>query len=161
MTSFYKKFYFFIFALLSVSAYAQNTEVVVKISNIEWIKGSLMISLSNDSLAFAQFTDQIPTRFKKVRVKAHQQEIRFQNLKPGYYALAVFQDLNQNDSLDSRRFGIPIEPFGFSNNVLARFRPPSFKKASFYLKANQSITQSIHLIYHKPKSAKNVKPKNK
>ncbi len=161
MASFYKRFYLFLFLLLTVSAFAQNTEVVLKVSNIEWIKGSLMISLNKDSLSFAKFKNRTPIRFKKVKVKAHNQEFIFKNLKPGYYAIAVFQDLNQNDTLDTKRFGIPIEPFGFSNNALARFRPPSFKKASFYLAAHQSITQTIHLIYHKPKSAKNENSKNK
>ena len=54
-------------------------------------------------------------------------ELRIQNVEPGDYAIAVFQDLNGNGRID-RPFFIPTEPFGFSNDV-GRSGPPRFEAA--------------------------------
>ncbi len=54
-------------------------------------------------------------------------ELRIQNVEPGDYAVAVFQDLNGNGRID-RPFFIPTEPFGFSNDV-GRSGPPRFEAA--------------------------------
>ena len=54
-------------------------------------------------------------------------ELRIQNVAPGEYAVAVFQDLNGNGRID-RPFFIPTEPYGFSNDV-GRCGPPRFEAA--------------------------------
>ena len=51
-------------------------------------------------------------------------------LAPGRYVIAVFQDLDGNGTLSTGAFGIPKEPFGFSNNARVRFGPPSFDAAA-------------------------------
>lgn len=52
-------------------------------------------------------------------------------LAPGEWAVAVSQDLNNNDKLDKNFLGIPTEPFAFSNNVKPRLSAPSFKECKF------------------------------
>jgi uncharacterized protein (DUF2141 family) len=46
-------------------------------------------------------------------------------------AVAVFQDIDGNGSLSKNKFGIPTEPYGFSNDVRGLFGPPSFSQAAF------------------------------
>ncbi len=52
-------------------------------------------------------------------------------LKEGFYAIACFQDVNQNDKLDKNLFGIPTEPYGFSNDFRPKFKAPSFDQCKF------------------------------
>ncbi len=57
--------------------------------------------------------------------------IQVPNVPFGTYAVASYQDVNNNGKMD-KRLGYPLEPFGFSNNV----RPtilgaPSFDKTKF------------------------------
>jgi uncharacterized protein (DUF2141 family) len=52
-------------------------------------------------------------------------------LAPGEWAVAVSQDLNNNDKLDKNFLGIPTEPFAFSNNVKPRLAAPSFQECKF------------------------------
>lgn len=52
-------------------------------------------------------------------------------LAPGQYALAVYQDLNDDGSLTKGLFGAPVEPYGFSNNARGRLGPPSFQASAF------------------------------
>lgn len=52
-------------------------------------------------------------------------------LPVGEWAVALTQDVNDNDKLDKNFLGIPTEPFAFSNNVKPRFAAPSFKECKF------------------------------
>jgi uncharacterized protein (DUF2141 family) len=53
------------------------------------------------------------------------------DLAPGEWAVAVSQDINNNDKLDKNFLGIPTEPFAFSNNVKPRLSAPSFQQCTF------------------------------
>jgi uncharacterized protein (DUF2141 family) len=64
------------------------------------------------------------------------------------YALAVYQDMNENGQLDKNALGIPTEPYAFSNNPVVKWRAPTFKDAAVRLnQTEQSI--SITLKYWK------------
>ena len=52
----------------------------------------------------------------------------FENVPVGSYALSVIHDENENFELDSNFFGIPKEGFGFGNDAMGSFGPPSFEK---------------------------------
>ncbi|MDB2408843.1 DUF2141 domain-containing protein [Crocinitomicaceae bacterium] len=55
----------------------------------------------------------------------------------------MFHDKNNNGKLDKNAFGIPLEPYGFSQNARARFSAPSFNDAKIVLDGNQSIEITI------------------
>ena len=55
----------------------------------------------------------------------------FENIPHGDYALKVFHDENENQKLDTNFIGMPKEKFGFSNDAMGRFGPPSFEQARF------------------------------
>jgi uncharacterized protein (DUF2141 family) len=57
------------------------------------------------------------------------QSVTLAGLVPGRYAIAVYVDENGNGRLDRGMFGIPSEPYGFSNGG-GQFGPPPFDKAS-------------------------------
>jgi uncharacterized protein (DUF2141 family) len=60
-------------------------------------------------------------------------------------AIAVYQDIDGNGKLSKNKFGIPTEPYGFSNNARGVFGPPSFSQASFELRANSQEIQPIEI----------------
>ena len=62
------------------------------------------------------------------------------DLKPGTYAITVFQDMNANEELDTNFIGIPKEPYGFSNNVMGTFGPPSFEQSKFEVKGETTLS---------------------
>ncbi len=63
------------------------------------------------------------------------------NLPPGDYAVAVYQDLNDNKKIDKNILGIPTEPFAFSNNVRPVVSAPTFKQCKVSLgKPEQAIS---------------------
>jgi uncharacterized protein (DUF2141 family) len=52
---------------------------------------------------------------------------------PGYYAVALFHDENDDHHLNTNALGIPTEGYGFSNNPTLYFGPPDLGKVRFSL----------------------------
>jgi uncharacterized protein (DUF2141 family) len=55
------------------------------------------------------------------------------DLAPGTYAIKFYHDVNDNKKMDSNPFGMPTEPYGFSNNAKGNFGPARWDKAAFEL----------------------------
>ena len=81
--------------------------------------------------------NQRATRTLATAVEHPTAEVLIENLPEGTYAAAVFQDLNGDEILNRGSFGIPSEPYGFSNNARGNFGPPSFRAAAFQLTMDQ------------------------
>jgi uncharacterized protein (DUF2141 family) len=62
--------------------------------------------------------------------------LRFTNLQPEEYAVAVFQDRNNDGKLDMTLGKIPTEPWGLSNDTRPLDRPPTFEEAKFAVPAD-------------------------
>ncbi|WP_426027001.1 DUF2141 domain-containing protein [Brevundimonas sp. TWP2-3-4b2] len=50
---------------------------------------------------------------------------RFENLPAGDYAMRAFHDVNGNGQMDTNPFGMPTEPYAFSNNARGNMGPAS------------------------------------
>jgi len=66
--------------------------------------------------------------------------LNIDELPAGRYAVAVYVDKNANGKLDRGMFGIPSEPYGFSNGG-GSFGPPSYDDAAFDLSAGATAIQ--------------------
>ncbi|PJJ48549.1 DUF2141 domain-containing protein [Hymenobacter chitinivorans] len=66
------------------------------------------------------------------------------DLPNGEWAVALTQDLNDNDLVDKNFMGIPTEPYAFSNNVRPKLAPPEFDECKFVVNgAAQVVTISM------------------
>ncbi|MDZ4775998.1 MAG: DUF2141 domain-containing protein [Alphaproteobacteria bacterium] len=63
---------------------------------------------------------------------------------PGRYALKIYHDVNNDGGLNRAAYGMPTEPYGFSNNADGRFGPPAFDLAEFDIAA-EGAAQTITL----------------
>lgn len=64
-------------------------------------------------------------------------------LPPGEYAIAAYQDLNENQKLDAGIFHIPKEPYGFSNNYRPGMSAPKYEGCRIRVAGDANCT--IHL----------------
>ena len=138
------KNWWFIFLLLqSFSAF--GIDLKIEVQNIKSNQGAIKIALFPEGSDFPN--DYNSAQESAVvyveNLKAH---YTFENLKSGIYAIALFHDLNQNDNLDTNFAGIPLEPFGLSNNPRL-FGKPTFKKCKFELNQDQMITIQLKKIF--------------
>jgi uncharacterized protein (DUF2141 family) len=120
---------------------AQQT-LTIKITNIKNDEGQIAVALYNSEKDFMKTRYQGKTT-KSVKGEV---EIAFENIPSGSYSLSVMHDANVNEKLDSNLFGIPKEGFGFSNNAMGTFGPPSFEKAKVEVSSPKSISIAMRYM---------------
>jgi len=66
------------------------------------------------------------------------------DLPAGEYGIKMFHDVDGDGKMSMNPFGMPTEPFAFSNNAPARFGPAVWADAKFKLEAPAAV-QTIKL----------------
>lgn len=100
----------------------KKTTLTVTVQNVRGQTGTIRIALMK---ACKKFPACKPTDTAIIDAKNAVFQKIF-NVEPGDYAVAIYHDKNANGELDKRMFGIPKEPYGFSNNFRPRISAPSF-----------------------------------
>ena len=127
-TKYYGAIVLFVAVLSTVSA-QHRVEVVV--TGISDTTGVIMVGLFVDAKTFLKK----PARGVVVKAKNGQAVAVYDGVPSGRYAVSIIHDANRNGKLDSNLLGIPKEGFGFSNDAMGTFGPPSFEKAGFNVSA--------------------------
>lgn len=65
--------------------------------------------------------------------------ITLDGIEPGTYAVRFYHDENENKKMDTNKYGIPQESYGFSNNARGFMGPPKYKKLLFEVEENTTI----------------------
>ena len=116
-----------------VSSSSSFSQIKLTVSNIGTLKGNLRIGIYTSQKSFdadkPAYNNDVSFRGMQVRVSRSTMVIEIDDLPKGDYLIAVFHDINENKLFDSNLLGIPLEPYGFSNNARSAFGPPSFEKA--------------------------------
>lgn len=112
--------------------------LTVQLSGLE-PQGAVMIQIFASETAYA--AGQAASA-QRVVVDGATEEARFEGLAPGQYAVRLFHDVNGDGRFNTNPFGIPTEPFAFSNNARGAFGPASWSQAAFALNAGEN-TQAI------------------
>jgi len=102
-------------------------ELRVEIIGLKSTEGLIRVALFDSEKAFLHS----PVKAGIVPIEQSRGHWQVKGLLPGTYALAVYHDRNSNGNLDSNMLGIPLEPYGFSNNARGVLGPPSFGEACF------------------------------
>ena len=135
--------YSLLLSLLVSSQLSFALDLKVQIDGIETLKGKLNLALYNSSESWLDIKQAV--RNSTLEVTSKKLEISYKNLDPGDYAVAVFQDLNKDGSLNFQFLPPgPSEPVGFFGMKQLGFGPPAWSDAIFSLKSD--LTININLI---------------
>ena len=126
---------------ISPACAAPPTTLTVKVEKVSPRGGDVRVALYN---AQNYPGDQDPVTDKVVPAHPGETVVTLENLKPGLYAVKLFQDFNRNGQFDMNWIGLPLEKYGFSNDAHPAFSEPSFDAAKFELRAGAN-TITIHL----------------
>lgn len=116
--------------LFSACGSVLGAELRVDINNAEPADGRVYFALFDSAATYDAFEIQARARSRK---RAEQPQAVFSDLPAGEYAVAVFQDTNNNRRLDMNAKGIPLEPYGFSRNAVANRGRPEFSATAVTL----------------------------
>ena len=133
-----KKIFIMVFVLGSTVVFAQQNALTVNITGINSIKGNVYVYLYTSEEGFPIKISKANS-FKKAKVISNSVTVYFKNLKPGTYAVSVYQDIDTNGKINQNFLGIPKEPVSVSNNAKGFMGPPKYEDAKFYLDISKSI----------------------
>ena len=138
------KFLIVFLSLISIFQTNRNmTKVKIEVQNLS-TKGAANVQIAIYDKANFLKTD-IPNFSKIIKRENYDNFKVVFNLPQGEYAAAIFQDLNEDGKMNTNFFGLPTDPYGFSNNYKPVFRGPRFDDCVFNVK-NEEINLSIKLI---------------
>jgi len=121
----------------------EETGLLITINNIKSIGGHVQIAVYNDEISY--MSDKV-YKYHSAKVgKNGNLEIRLENIEKGSYSICIFHDENDNGKLDKNFLGMPIEPYGFSNNPKIFFSPPGFKDTMINVDPEHTRNVSIEL----------------
>lgn len=127
-----KRFTLLLFTMniLVISVMSQH-ELTIKIKDLPENSGKIMLEL---------FDAERNTLQKIVgKIRNQQCTIHIDSLANGQYAFRYFHDIDGDGELNTNWVGMPTEPYGFSNNVVGSFGPPSFERWLFDLRSNKEM----------------------
>lgn len=107
----------------------------VTISGIRNDKGNIMLQLFDENEKV--FKQEI------IQITGKKCMVDFKDIRPGKYAIRYYHDENMNGKMETNLVGKPTEGYGFSNNVLGKFGPPTFEKWLFDVKEDKKINLEI------------------
>ena len=123
----------------------QNSQLTIKIQNIEVVKGNIRIGVFNTSETFLKESSIFKSYV--IPVNDTTETIIIDDLPKGEYAFIMFHDKNSDGKLNRNFLGIPKELFAFSNNVVPKLAQPSFEDCKFSLAKDRVM--DIKLRYYK------------
>lgn len=122
-----------------------TSRIAVTVTNIEHHEGHIKAVLFDRS----NFLSEKYVACIKIPAVQSQSIVQtaFSDITPGDYAVAIYQDLNDNNWFDRNWIGYPKEPFAMSNNL----RPinmiyPDFDDAKIHLSGNETVKIDIELL---------------
>lgn len=123
-----------------VSPLASASELTVNIEGIEKAQGTIMMGLFDaETYSGNGAVDGASLKVEGDRVSAV-----FEGLTPGEYAIKLYHDVNDDGEMNTNPFGMPTEPFAFSNDAKGRFGPAKWDAAKFVVEAD-GTTHTITL----------------
>lgn len=117
-------------------------ELTMRITGIKQGRGDIFIAVFNSEEGFPNDTKKA-VEFLRATPIDGKAELTVKTLPPGRYAIAMFQDTNNDGILNTNFLGIPKEGYGVSNNAFNTFSSPTYKDASFLYPQTTSLKMEL------------------
>lgn len=123
-----------------------NNGIRLTVNNLRNDKGFVLVSLFKEGQGFPDKAAQA-FRTDKVAIFNKKAVLIFPDLPAGSYGISILHDENNDQQMNKNGLGLPKEGYGFSNNVIGAFGPPSYRRASFTHKAGVLTDIAIKTRY--------------
>jgi uncharacterized protein (DUF2141 family) len=127
-------------SLAGLATPAAAGTVTIKVTDLRNTNGVIRACMTTVENIFPRCIKD-PNSYRTVVAAGETVTIRFNNVRPGEYAIALLHDEN-DDGKANRVLGMaPREGFGFSRDAPVRMAPPDWKDAVFTVgTASQNLT---------------------
>ena len=124
---------------LTTTAAAETAELTVTFKGMTAHQGAILFVLSDSE---ASYDNKAPPRASGMApVRGAEASQTLTGLAPGRYAIKAFHDVDGDGKMGTNPFGMPTEPFAFSNDAPAVMGPAPWAAAAFEVKAGRNVHQ--------------------
>ena len=106
---------------------ASASDLTVTVEGIAKQQGSIMLGLFDE----ASYEGDGAVDGANLTVEGTSVTVTFEGLEPGEYAVRLYHDVNDDGEMNTNPFGMPTEPYAFSNDAKGRFGPAKWDDAKF------------------------------
>lgn len=121
----------------AASTAAATATLTITYTGITNPTGAIMFVLVDSEAAYNE--QAAPVRAEMLPVSAATATISIAGLAPGTYAIKAFHDLDGNRDMTTNPYGMPTEPFAFSNNARGAMGPATWADARFTVGADGAV----------------------
>ncbi|MEM9054361.1 MAG: DUF2141 domain-containing protein [Pseudomonadota bacterium] len=111
---------------------AHASDLTITVEGIAQAKGKIMLGLFDE----ATYKGDGAVNGANLAVEGDSVTVTFEDLEPGEYAVRLYHDVNDDGEMNTNPFGMPTEPYAFSNDAKGRFGPAKWEAAKFIVKAD-------------------------
>lgn len=123
-----------------------EASVTITVTDLRNAKGVVRACLTDDAGNFPKCAGEKHVHRVVAAAAASEITLRFENVSPGRYAIALIHDENDNDRMDRAMLMMPKEGYGFSRDAKVVLGPPKFSAAAFDV-GSGPIHQTIRMRY--------------
>jgi uncharacterized protein (DUF2141 family) len=125
------------------SVTGEAAALTIRIENVSKAGGCVRVAIYDRTTYEGH--DQNPVADATIDATAPETVLTLPKLRPGEYAVKMYQDIHRSGAFATSRLGLPEEPFGFSNDARPLVDQPSFDAAKFRLsRGANEITVHLH-----------------
>ena len=124
----------------AAAATSAGLTLAVHLTGIATPTGAVLLSVFSSEAAFD--AGGKPVASAMARVTGTTADASFPGLAPGRYAIKAFHDVDGDGKMAATPFGMPIEPYAFSNDAVGNAGPAKWAAASFDVGA-KALTHTI------------------
>ncbi|MEL6827561.1 MAG: DUF2141 domain-containing protein [Pseudomonadota bacterium] len=122
-------------ASMMAAPLAAASDLTVNVEGISEAKGSIMMGLFDE----ATYNGDGAVNGANLIVEGNSVTAVFEGLEPGEYAVRLYHDVNDDGEMNTNPFGMPTEPFAFSNDAKGRFGPAKWDDAKFTVESDGTV----------------------
>jgi len=123
------------FAAALIAPIANASDLTINIEGIKDAGGTINLGLYDE----ATYSGDGAVNGANLKVESDAVTVTFNGLEPGEYAVRLYHDVNDDGEMNMTPFGMPTEPYAFSNDARGRFGPAKWKAAKFTVTADGGI----------------------
>ena len=127
-------------ALMAAPAFAADDATVTLTFDTAASTGEIMVVLFGSEAAYGG--QGAPVAQAMIDVAAGQHTATF-TVPAGDYAVKSFHDVNGDGRMNTNPFGMPTEPYAFSNNARGNMGPATWAQAHFTVEGDVAQTISL------------------
>lgn len=130
-----KSFAAALIAAFMVAPVATAGTLTVTLEDIKTTQGTISLGVFDE----AGYESGEPVNGANITVDKATETVTIEGLEPGFYGIKLYHDVDGNGEMNANPFGMPTEPFAFSNNAKGRFGPAKWDAAKFEVTADGAV----------------------